>query len=320
MVSAQAAIAPPSTSDGTQPDAKVVDLTKEQEVKNAEIINLRQRLALELETIDQQFENNKINNELARQEAEIQRIQEFEARKTELDAQLKLQTAEANLSGVDLEFEQKKIQLEKEIALKQSFAKLENDTAKVNSAERIAISKKETDEKIRLLQIQGNYIAAAANIAGALAKEGTAEAFIISKAAAVAQVAIQDAQARAAAVAAATAIDVATLGVGGVPYLAKQNSLITSNTALALSSIAATALKGFEDGGFVGGLNGATRGQDNKMATIREGEMILNADQQRNLLSIVSGGNLGSGDIVIQINSREIARAVRDEVRGGFKL
>ena len=74
----------------------------------------------------------------------------------------------------------------------------------------------------------------------------------------------------------------------------------------------------FENGGIVG--QGASAGPDNRVATIRDGEMILNANQQKNLLGMINSGNSGSGDIVIQINGREIARAIREEIRSGFVL
>lgn len=54
---------------------------------------------------------------------------------------------------------------------------------------------------------------------------------------------------------------------------------------------------GFASGGVVGGFMGASRGSDNTSAAVglREGEMVLNADQQRNLFESINSGKLGGG-------------------------
>lgn len=54
---------------------------------------------------------------------------------------------------------------------------------------------------------------------------------------------------------------------------------------------------GFASGGVVGGFMGASRGGDNTSAAVglREGEMVLNADQQRNLFESINSGKLGGG-------------------------
>jgi tape measure domain-containing protein len=69
---------------------------------------------------------------------------------------------------------------------------------------------------------------------------------------------------------------------------------------LNVATIAATTLQGFEDGGVIGapsgGAIGATRGGDNMLATVRSGEMILNASQQAELFEAIQTGNLGSSE------------------------
>jgi len=96
----------------------------------------------------------------------------------------------------------------------------------------------------------------------------------------------------------------------------------------AFGAIAATAMAAqaaqiagvqFEQGGFVGGANGATSGPDNRIAQVKDGEMILNASQQKNLMDIINGGG-NAAPIIFQVDGREIARAVRNQVQGGFKL
>lgn len=52
----------------------------------------------------------------------------------------------------------------------------------------------------------------------------------------------------------------------------------------------------YADGGVIGGFNGASMGKDNRVATVRDGEMIFNARQQRNLFKMVDKGeSIGAG-------------------------
>lgn len=54
---------------------------------------------------------------------------------------------------------------------------------------------------------------------------------------------------------------------------------------------------GFASGGVVGGFGGASMGRDNTSAQVglREGEMILNAQQQKTLFDTIDGGRMGGG-------------------------
>lgn len=148
-------------------------------------------------------------------------------------------------------------------------------------------------------------------LATALAQDGSKTQFIIGKAAAAANILLSDAKARAM-IPAQTAL---------IPYpenlvaAASLNSYVTTQTALGLATVAATTIKGFANGGVVG----ASMGPDNTLATVRTGEMILNANQQETLFKAINGGGLG-GDIVIQVDGREIARAVRTQVQQGYKI
>lgn len=76
-------------------------------------------------------------------------------------------------------------------------------------------------------------------------------------------------------------------------------------------------IQGFAGGGVIGG---ATTGPDNQLATVRTGELVLNGQQQKTLFDAINSGNIGGGDIVIQVDSREIARAVRTQIKSGFVL
>jgi hypothetical protein len=75
-------------------------------------------------------------------------------------------------------------------------------------------------------------------------------------------------------------------------------------------------IQGFANGGIIG----ATQGPDNQLATVRTGEMVLNADQQGKLFSAINNGSFGGGEIVIQIDGRTIATAMRDQAKQGFKF
>ena len=201
------------------------------------------------------------------------------------------------------------------IAAKKS---IDIEKSKINAETQLIRS--QTAEKQRQLQIQGNYIQTAANLAGAFAKEGSKASFLIQKGAAAAAIYVQDAQARTAALASAMVASIGLPFGAREAYIAsttaKSNALITSNTALAASALAASSIKGFAGGGIVG----ATTGPDNRMATIRDGEMVLNAEDQKNLFNSIKSGSLGNGQIVLQIDGRNLAYAIRDQVRQGFKL
>lgn len=101
---------------------------------------------------------------------------------------------------------------------------------------------------------------------------------------------------------------------------------------LGMANVAKIAGAKFENGGIVGG-NSLTG--DRIPVRVNSQEMILNRQQQTELFRIANGQSSGSnvvdaiyalGDrienmnIVVQANSREIARLVREESRGGFSF
>jgi hypothetical protein len=65
-----------------------------------------------------------------------------------------------------------------------------------------------------------------------------------------------------------------------------------------------SGIEHFASGGVVGGISGATKGKDNTLATVRTGEMILNANQQKNLFNMANNGG-GSGSTVNVINNSQ---------------
>ena len=54
--------------------------------------------------------------------------------------------------------------------------------------------------------------------------------------------------------------------------------------------------------------------------SVRDGEVVLNASQQKKLFDMINGGNAGSGDIVVQIDGREVFRAVKSQIQAGNRL
>ena len=105
-----------------------------------------------------------------------------------------------------------------------------------------------------------------------------------SKIVALAEVAIKQGVAIAEAVAASAAGDPYT-------YALRVAAAVASTVAAMASAIASiNKASSFETGGVIGGYRGATMGSDNTYIHARRGEMVLNADQQRQLFDIANGG------------------------------
>lgn len=105
-----------------------------------------------------------------------------------------------------------------------------------------------------------------------------------------------------------------------------------SAVALGFAQVAQINKAKFANGGIVGGSSFAG---DRVPVQVNSGEMILNKNQQKELFSIANGGGssdaiikaidslgarIASMQTVVSINSREIARAVRDERSSGFAV
>lgn len=263
---------------------------------------LVQQAELERQNLAKQLQNTKNLNDLDREQAEIQRIFEFETAKREIETQFALEKAQtlndqqliaAETSRIQKEAELKAIQegnkkiiAEEQLKNKRAqdsiffFRKFEDQSNK----ERIS-NLQSTFSTIATLSDSGNRTLAAIGKAAAISN-ATIDGFVaVNKALASAPPPVN--YALAAAVGAATAANVAK--IAGVK---------------------------FQDGGIVG----ATRGPDNQIAAIRTGEMVLNADQQKNLFDMINSGSTGSGEIVVQIDGREIARAVRTQIQSGFRI
>lgn len=148
-------------------------------------------------------------------------------------------------------------------------------------------------------------------LAATLAKDGSKTQFLIQKAAALAEIALGDGKARALIPAQTALIPYP----GNLAAAAQLNAYVTAQTALGAAIVGASAIKGFAEGGIIG----ATTGGDNRIASVRDGEMVLNANQQKKLFDMINNGGSG-GDVVVNIDGREVARAVRNQIQGGFVL
>lgn len=91
-------------------------------------------------------------------------------------------------------------------------------------------------------------------------------------------------------------------------------ALIGASGAVQIATITANRPKNpsFATGGVVGGINGASLGSDNTMANVRSGEMILNAQQQRNLWDMANsrgGGAVVNMPVTIENNASDAVNA-----------
>lgn len=255
---------------------------------NSQKIALQSQFDSEQKALQAELEEINIQNEFERNEAAIQRILEQKLRENEISLQAELDKnkgindARVKAAADDKAFEQKRLADLKAFKDKEvGIEKLGNQT---------------------FLSDRAAFFNAAASLSNSKSRELAA----IGKAAAIANATIAGKEA---------VVSSYRFGAGiGGPALGAVFAGIAS--AATASQIAQIAGVQFEQGGVVGG---ASMGPDNRVATIRDGEMVLNASQQKNLMDMLTNGGMG-GDIVIQINEREIARAVRNQKQLGFAV
>ena len=187
-------------------------------------------------------------------------------------------------------------------------AKADLDTQKASGKASVALAKTIADEKINSQKSTFDTIATLSN-----SSNSTLAA--IGKAAGITQIAIQ------------TPVAVSkALAAFPPPFNFVAAGLV--GTAMAAQAAKIAGVSGFANGGVVGGFQGATAGADNQLATVRSGEMFLNAPQQKQLFDVANGASSGgnsdavmaalSQPIIIQVDNREIARANRTAVQEGF--
>lgn len=95
---------------------------------------------------------------------------------------------------------------------------------------------------------------------------------------------------------AGTAVAKGVASAMDTPFPANIGAIATTLAAIlaAIAQAKALAAEGRAQGGVVGGYTGATMGPDNTVINARKGEMVLNANQQRQLFDIANGGSMGS--------------------------
>ena len=266
---------------------------------NAKILEERNKLTTELALLQEDQDLKAAERELAKgeldlegREAAIESIRGFEQSKTdivleaELDKNKKIR--DADTKALADRIANRKAQ----IATEQSAAKAQkaiNDAKLKNQEQNVAGF--------------GRALAQASN----LAKKDTAE----QKALAIASATINTYAA-------------STRAFRDYPYPANI-AVMATTIAAGLNQVKEITKASFNTGGVVGGFSGATNGLDNTSANVRTGEMILNANQQKQLFDIAAGrGTQVSDDRMIEITSivqmdeREIARAVRNQRIEGF--
>ncbi|MCQ2486123.1 MAG: hypothetical protein MJ168_12420 [Clostridia bacterium] len=99
-------------------------------------------------------------------------------------------------------------------------------------------------------------------------------------------------------------------------------ALVSAAGGVQLAALAANkpVPPSFYTGGVVGGMRGATMGGDNTYIHARAGEMILNANQQRNLWDMINGQQ-GRGGYILTVNNTQSGRVdtdIRQDTNGGL--
>lgn len=285
------------------------------------LIDSRLSAYAQLEIARAEFEASEAEATLLKQEAmganyaiELEALTAAEAAKVMAVFAAEEQKASLIKDAQERSYAQEKIAINKKLALR----KAADDSEKKLNAMLIAENNKRAAEKIAL-------IGQTAELGNAILKDGSREAFLVGKAAALAQVAVST----------ATGMSNALLIPDPTPTRSIQTAALIHakvTGALSAATIVASSIKGYEKGGII---PGASMTGDNVMARVNSGEMILNRQQQAELFNVANGSGTGSRleslleklievtqnhsqDILI--DGRAIASAVRGQIKGGFKL
>jgi len=225
-----------------------------------------------------------------------------------LNAQLKAQEG-------TLAYETTISQIQKDSADRRLKQFTENEKQKVEIAKKAAEQQKKVDET--LADQKTSIMRGFFGLASAVAKDGSKEQFLIQKAGALAEIAVARGKAIAM-IPAQTSLIPYPANIFPAAQLAASANL---QFALGAATIAAQAIKGFEDGGIVGG--NSFQG-DRVMARVNSGEMILNRQQQSNLFNQINGNQQSGQPMMIHttvnIDGETVARAVSKQVANGFQL
>lgn len=253
---------------------KALTNKRDQELLNEKLTDT-QRLLIEkqyqegLDKIDQEYE---INRQAATRKALENRIAEMKLANKK--------TGEEELSLLKYNMDNL-FQFQGESDAEFYARKLAAEQAYIDKKKALAVS------EMAIEKAKADYYA---NIAGSISSlmesvaDDNEEMVRASKIVALAEVAIKQGVAIAEAVAASAAGDPYT-------YALRVAAAVASTVAAMASAIASiNKASSFETGGVIGGYSGATMGSDNTYIHARQGEMVLNAEQQRQLFDIANGG------------------------------
>lgn len=235
-------------------------------------------------------------------EEEIESLKNLEMQKLDVKYQAEQDKIKATMDGITREKE-----------LKSAAVKNEIEQDKLRNKQKLDDAKK--TKQLQLQQEQGFY-----SQLNTLASSENKTLAAIGRAGVLVQIAQKTPEAVANSYAFGTRVGGPILGAvfGGI-----------AASAMAAQAAKAAGIQGLETGGVVGGFSGATVGGDNTIIAARDGEMMLNAPQQKKLFDrIVSDDDSGSDGnmmallsqpIVVQVDGKEIARATRTAQQEGFR-
>jgi TP901 family phage tail tape measure protein len=286
--------APPPEQPIAETDTRTQEQIDKEKTLQAEIFAIRQQFSIEDQKLKDDLYIQNIDKEAVRAQADLDATFAYESKKLENSTQLELEkTAMLKTEG------ERRLAAEKVIADAQLKAsKIQQDYEKKANELKIK-DKKLTEQEYQTI------LSNSLSVVSGLQESGNKSLVAVGKAAALAQLSIS------APVAVGKALELGPI-IGPIAA--------TAMTVAFAAQAAKIAGVKFEDGGIVGGANGASVGPDNRIAQIRDGEMILNAQEQKYLFDGIKSGSLGGGQIIVQIDGREIARAVRDQLKQGFQL
>lgn len=279
--------------------------TNEAEV-NAEVLAARQQFAIDILTLQTQSaaEQASLNAQLTA--LDLESTVAGDLLKIEAIATQKAAEAQAVYEGELLKNKAIQDATQQQLANDKAFETLKLASVKISTQREIDEKKRLKDEEKKLnderIKNQGDTFATIATLAGSNNKTLAA----VGKAAALTQIAIDGPQA-------------VTKALAAFPPPFNLAAATAVGAAVAAQAAKVAGI-GFATGGIIGGnVSGATDGADNTFFKGREGEAVLTASQQKRFLDIAEG-NFSGKDIVIQIDGREVARAVRSQIQGGFSL
>lgn len=112
----------------------------------------------------------------------------------------------------------------------------------------------------------------------------------------------------------------------GIPTALKyvNMALVATSGAAQIASIVAAKPKrpSFYDGGFIGGMNGASYGADNTVINARRGELVVNARQQAQMWKMLNGGGGGGVSLNVDIinNMGDSAKVTSQLTGNGLRV